>query len=233
MIPDRVKIYDFDHGPGDPETASVEWLESIFGSCIDVHPVTEKCQPQQGDVVYQLEWINCKPATASVIIEVKDVLGDPAIGETIIFGWETADPHGLADYGWNWTNNGAVGLAEPPDAHVGPGMSPDSYYSPDQGECGAHFIWIHGHPSEMIDGVGMLPFHHLVPGATHLHTEYGFRAVVWGEEPEPPEPPMPPGEPGEAMQILNNMKLEIARIEAIMAEWDAQADALADLIKTG
>jgi len=115
------------------------------------------------------------------------VNGDPVIGETVIFGWPSADPHGYADNGWNWTDNGAPGDTEPPDGHVGPNMSVGSYYSPDQGECGAHFIWIWDRPSEMVDGVGMLPFHHLVPGANHLHTEYGFRAVRWGEE--PPEEP--------------------------------------------
>ena len=191
VIPDRVKIYDFDHGPGaDDPTVSKEWLESIFGPCINVHPVSEVHQLQPGDLYYQLQWINCKPATTSCIIEVEDVDGNPDVGKTVIFGWPTADPHGLADQGWNWTINGAVGLTEAPDAHVGPNMTQDSYYSPDQGECGAHFIWIHDHPSVMVDGVGMLPFHDLVPGANHLHTEYGFKLARWGEEePEPPEPP--------------------------------------------
>lgn len=188
-IPDRVKIFDFDHGPGDTQTASKEWLESIFGPCIDVHPITEIYQPQPGEIVYQLEWINCKPATTSCVIEVKGVDGEAVIDETVIFGWASADPHGLPAVGWRWTTNGAVGKTEPPDGHVGPGMSLDSYYSPDQGECGPHFLWIYGRPSEMVDGVGMLPFHHLVSGANHLHTEFGFRAVIWGGE-EPPEEPV-------------------------------------------
>jgi hypothetical protein len=121
VIPERVKIYDFEHGPGDASTRDQAWLESIFGPCINVHPVTEKWQAQPGDVVYQLEWINCKAGNASCIIEVRDVDGQPAIGETIIWGWPSAENHGLVNQGWNWTPHGVAGRAEPPDAHIGPG----------------------------------------------------------------------------------------------------------------
>lgn len=213
-IPDSVKIYDFEHGPhADDPTVSREWLRSIFGDCIDVHPVDEIHTLQPGDSYYQLQWINCKAGSTSVIIEVKDVNGDPVIGETVIFGWPNADPHGYADKGWNWTANGAAGDTEPPDGHVGPSMSKDSYYSPDQGECGAHFIWVWDLPSQMVDGVGMLPFHDLVPGANHLHTEYGFRAAVYGEE-EPPEPPVN----GELLGVVKEIHGEVKGTRLLVAE---------------
>lgn len=213
VIPERVRIYDFEHGPGDAETRDQAWLESIFGKSIDVHPVTEIHQPQQGDIVYQLEWINCKAGSVSCIIEVKDVNGDPVIGETVIFGWPDADPHGYSDKGWNWTSNGAAGDTEAPDGHVGPALSTGSYYSPDQGEKGPHFIWIWDRLSEMVDGVGMLASHHLVPGANHLHTEYGYRAVRWGDAPPPPPPP-----DGDLLEAVRDIRAYAADGVSLLAD---------------
>lgn len=223
VIPDSVRIYDFDHGPhADDPTASKEWLDSIFGPCIDVHPVSEIHQLQPGDLYWQLQWINCKPGTTSIVIELENEAGQPAIGEIVIFGWPDAGPHGCASNSWNWTANGMAGTTEAPDGHVGPGI--DSYYSPDEGECGPFFLWVWGnYPSEMVDGAGMLSFHDLVPGANHLHPEFGFKLTRYGEEPEPPDP----GEPGEALEIIASIRGQLDQLEAILSTLDARTEALA------
>lgn len=220
MIPDKVRIYDFDHGPhADDPTVTREWLATIFGDCIDVHPPSEIHQMQVGDPYWQVEWINCKPGTTSVIIEVRDEDDQPAIGEVVIFGWPNADPHGYANRGWNWTTNGVPGITEPPDGHVGPGIG-NNYYDPDQ-ECGPFFLWVWGdYPSEMVDGVGMLAWSDLVPGPNHLHTEYGFRLARWGEE-EPPIPPVPPvnGVLDEILAELKAIRLATDGILHILSDY--------------
>ena len=223
VIPDSVRIYDFDHGPhADDPTTSKEWLDSIFGPCIDVHPVNEIHQLQPGDLYYQLQWINCKPATTSVIIELRDEGDQPVVGDTVIFRWPDAEPHGYDDQGWNWSDNGAPGDTDE-NGIVGPVITDDAYYSPDQGECGAFSLWIWDHPSEMVDGVGMLPFHDLAPGLNHLHTEFGFKLARYGEEPEPPDP----GEPGEALEIIASIRAQLDQLEAILSALDARTEALA------
>jgi hypothetical protein len=64
----------------------------------------------------------------------------------------------------------------------------------------------------MVDGVGMLPFHDDVPGANHLHTEYGFRAVRWGDE--PPTPPEVPN--GDLLDEVRAINLKMDKLDRII-----------------
>jgi hypothetical protein len=186
-----IKIYDFDHGPGDIETVDWQWIRDTFGD-VGILPIEKKSgfTVQKGDVVYKLDYLDARVGDANIIINVRDEDGEPIQGETVMFGWPDAPAHGYADKPSNWTETGKPGDTNE-KGDVGPGLGKGAYYSPAHGERGPHFVWIWDRPSDYVDGLGM------IAGTNHAHVNLGYRAVKWGEEEPPPPPPPPTPEPGD------------------------------------
>jgi hypothetical protein len=171
----NIKIYDFDHGPGDAQTVDEAWLMETFGN-VQVHDAVAKFGLQPGQWYYKLVYLDARLGDANIIINVRDEDGSPVEGAVTVFGWPDAPAHGLpAD--WQWTENGVPGPTNS-EGDVGPGLGPGAYYSPDKGERGPHFVWIHGLPSDYVDGLGMLGM------TNHAHLNVGYQAVQVGEEEE-------------------------------------------------
>jgi hypothetical protein len=175
-----IKIYDFDHGPGDPETVDWDWVRDTFGD-VQVKAIEDKegLTLQEGDVVYKLVYLDARLGDANILINVRDEDGNPIQGETVMFGWPDAPAHGHPDKPSNWTESGVPGPTNE-NGDVGPGLGTGAYYSPADGERGPHFVWVYGLPSDYVDGLGM------IAGTNHAHLNVGYRAVVVGEEEEPP-----------------------------------------------
>jgi len=174
-----VKIYDFDHGPGDA-TVDEAWLMETFGN-VQVHDAVARFGLQPGDWYYQLAYLDARLGDANIIINVRDEDGNPVEGAETVFGWPDAPAHGLSAE-WQWTETGVPGPTNV-KGDCGPGLGPGAYYSPDKGERGAHFVWIASLPSDYVDGLGMLGM------TNHAHLNLGYQAVVVGEEEENGELP--------------------------------------------
>jgi len=199
-----IKIYDFDHGPGDPDAPTVgwDWLRDTFGD-VQVRAIEDKVSLQEGDLVYKLDYLDARVGPANIIINVRDEDGNPIQGETVMFGWPDAPAHGYADKPSNWTENGVPGGTNA-NGDVGPGLGTGAYYSPADGERGPHFVWIWDKPSDYVDGLGM------IAGTNHAHLNLGYRAVEWSEE----EPPVVPG----AGELADRLDLVIAELVQIRDE---------------
>lgn len=184
-----VKVYDFTHEPGDSETKDWTWLEGVFGD-VQVHTIQDKVSLKEGDIVYKLDYLDARVGDANIIINVRDLDGNPVAQETVVFGWPDAPPHELSSKPSNWTTSGVIGDTNV-NGDVGPGLGDGAYYDP-KTQRGPHFVWVWDLPSDMVDGLGMLPGGEPEPGVfgPHAHLNLGYRAVRWtGEEPEPgPEP---------------------------------------------
>jgi hypothetical protein len=166
-----IKIYDFDHGPGDAETVDWQWVLDTFGD-VQIRAIEDKegLTLQDGDVVYKLVYLDARLGDANIIINVRDEDGNPVQDETVMFGWPDAPAHGYPSKPSNWTG---IGVPGPTNANgdVGPGLGKGAYYSPAHGERGGHFVWVYGLPSDYVDGLGMLA------GTNHAHLNLGYRAV--------------------------------------------------------
>jgi hypothetical protein len=171
-----IKIYDFDHGPGDAQTVDEAWLRETFGD-VQVKSAVTKFGLEPGQRYYKLVYLDARLGDANVIINVRDRDGQPVQGETVMFGWVDAPAHGYAGKPSNWTVTGVPGGTNG-NGDVGPGYGTGAYYSPADGERGPHWIWIWDLPSDYVDGLGMLP------GTNHAHLNLGYQAVVVGEEEE-------------------------------------------------
>lgn len=196
-----MKIYDFDHGPSDAETKDWNWLRSIFGD-VQVHPIEDKITVNPGDIVYKVVWLNAKRGNTSLVVNVRNVGGQPIEHETVMWGWPDAPPHGYAGKPSNWSERG-VPQDTNANGDAGPGMGTGSYYDPAT-ERGAHEVWVWDLPSDFVDGLGM------ISGTFHDHVEIGYRAVIWGEE--PPPPPEPPTD-GELLDVVREIRDVVVRIE--------------------
>jgi hypothetical protein len=170
-----IRIYDFDHGPGDAQTVDEAWLMETFGN-VQVHDAVARFGLQPGDWYYKLVYLDARVGDANIIINVRDEDGQPVEGAVTVFGWPDAPPHGLSP-DWQWTETGVPGPTNA-KGDAGPGLGPGAYYSPDKGERGPHFVWIAGLPSDYVDGLGMLGM------TNHAHLNLGYRAVQVGEEEE-------------------------------------------------
>ncbi|NIO70915.1 MAG: hypothetical protein GTN71_18245 [Anaerolineae bacterium] len=172
-----IKIYDFDHGPGDPETVDWDWVRDTFGD-VQVRAIEDKVSLSEGDVIYKLDYLDARLGDANIVINVRDEDGNPVQGETVMFGWPDAPAHGYADKPSNWTESGVPGETNE-NGDVGPGLGTGAYYSPAHGERGPHLVWVYGLPSDYVDGLGM------IAGTNHAHLNLGYRAVKVGEEGPP------------------------------------------------
>jgi len=181
-----IKIYDYDGNLRD-----WDWLRAEFGD-VRVHPVEERFPIREGEHIYKVCYLRAKSGYAAILINTKDLDGQNRVSETVVFGWSSAEPHGLANTGHNWTDNGVVGHTNE-TGDVGPGMGGGAYYSPVDGERGPHWCWVYGLPSDYVDGLGMLAM------TNHNHVDVGYCEVVAGEI-EPPEPP-PDGDTLELIQV--------------------------------
>jgi hypothetical protein len=166
-----IKIYDFNHGPPDGATVDWQWIQDTFGD-VQVKSAVDKFGLQPGDPYYKLVYLDARIGDANIIIGVRDEDGNPVEGAVTVFGWPDAPDHGLE--GPIWTTNGVPGPTNA-KGDVGPGLGPGAYYSPDEGERGPHFVWVHGLPSDYVDGLGMLGM------TNHAHLNLGYRAVRTGE----------------------------------------------------
>jgi len=191
-------IYNFDGNKTD-----WSWLKRTFGD-VKIRPITEIHQPKAGDRVYKVAYFRAKRGYTSCLINVRNREGKPVIGETVIFGWRTAEPHGYSDKGWNWTENGAAGDTNS-TGDVGPSMGKGAYYWPP--EVGPHWCWVWDLPSEKVEGLGMLA------GTFHDHLDVGYREEIWGE-PEPP--PTPPEPPSDLDKNVEKILAKVARIVEIL-----------------
>jgi hypothetical protein len=173
-----IRIYDFDHGPGDPQTVDEAWLRKTFGD-VQVQSAVTKFKLQPGQWYYKLVYLDARLGDANIIINVRDRLGAPVEGAVTLFGWPDAPDHHLTDEGANWTETGVPGVTNA-EGDVGPGLGTGAYYSPDKGERGPHFVWVYDPalPSDYVDGLGMLGM------TNHAHLNLGYRAVRVGEEEE-------------------------------------------------
>jgi hypothetical protein len=174
-----IKIYDREGNLQD-----WDWVIEHYGP-IQIKPITDLYQPQEGEIVYRVAYLREKTGESNCIVNVRDVHGNPVEGETVMWGWPNAPAHGYAGKPSNWTETGDPGDTNV-NGDVGPGMGTGAYYWPPDGEIGPHWLWVWDHPSEFVNGIGM------IAGTPHDHLDVGYRAVAWGEEPEPqPEPPEP------------------------------------------
>lgn len=191
-----VKVYDFNNSPPDGETRDLAWLASVFGPKLKIHPVTEKYQPQQGERIYIVDYLDARVGESSCIINVRDRDGNPVEGETTVFYWPTAEPIEYPEKPWFWTKVGATGDTNQ-NGDTGPGMGTGAYYDP-KTEEGPHRIWVVDLPCEMVSGVGMLAGGEPEPGVEgpHAHVNIGYREILWEGEKPSPEPPSPPPSPG-------------------------------------
>jgi len=166
-----IKIYDFDHGPGSGVTTDWAWLRDTFGD-VQIRAIEDKegLTLQDGDVVYKLVYLDARLGDANIIINVRDENGNPVQGETVIFGWPDAPLLVEPGKPSNWTERGVPGPTNA-EGDIGPGLGRGAYYSPADGERGAHFVWVYGLPSDYVDGLGMLAM------TNHAHLNLGYRAV--------------------------------------------------------
>lgn len=169
-----IEIYDYN---GDLQ--DWDWLKAEFGD-VQVHPVEDEFSVREGEHIYKVCYLRAKSGDSACQINTKGLDGQNVVGETVIFGWADADPHGLVDNGHNWTGNGIPGLTNE-TGDVGPGMG--AFYSPADGERGPYWCWVYGLPSDYVDGLGMLAM------TNHNHVDVGYREVI-ASEGEPPEPPV-------------------------------------------
>lgn len=211
-----VKIYDFQNNPFDPNATTRDWpwLRTIFGPDLRIHDIEDKegVELQPGDIIYKVQWLDCKVGETSVLIHIEGLDGAPEAGKLPVFGWPSAEPHGLADEWGNWTTNGVHGLTNV-HGDVGPSMGTGAYYDwsqidPETGELGRgpHFVWVWDLPSDYVDGIGMLPWHPDV-GGNHLHVNIGYKAEVYQEE-EPETPTL-----DQILAVVNEIRTVVLHIE--------------------
>jgi len=216
--PMDIAIYDFDNDPFDPNATIRDWpwLRSIFGPDLRVHPIEEKADVdlQPGDIIYKVQWLDCKVGVAGIGIHVEGIDGNPEEGKLPVFGWPSAEPHGLPQTWALWTEDGVHGPTND-NGDVGPGMGTGAYYDwskidPETGklECGPHFVWVWDLPSDQVTGIGMLTWHPDVQG-NHLHVNVGYRAEVYQEE-----PPVD----GELLVVANKIYGEAKETRLLVAE---------------
>jgi len=170
-----IKFYDFDHGPGDAQTVDEAWLRETFGDVQVKSALDYEFGLGPGDWYYKLVYLDARLGDANIIINVRDEDGNPVEGAVTVFGWPDAPDHGLEEN--IWTVNGVPGPTNA-KGDCGPGLGNGAYYSPDKGERGPHFVWIHGLPSDYVDGLGMLGM------TNHAHLNLGYQAVQVGEKEE-------------------------------------------------
>ncbi len=216
-----VEIYDFDNSPFDPNATTRDWpwLRSIFGPDLQVHPIEEKADVnlQPGDIIYKVQYLDCKVGETSVVIHVEDINGNPEQGRLPVFGWPSAESHGLPQTWKFWTDNGVHGPTNV-NGDVGPSMGTGAYYDwteidPETGELGRgpHFVWVWDLPSDYVDGIGMLTWHPDVEG-NHLHVNIGYRAEVYMGE-EPPKPP-----DGDLLEVAKDIRAYAADATILLAD---------------
>lgn len=190
-----VDVYDFDGNLKD-----WNWLKQNFGD-VKIRPIEEMWQPQQGDRVYKVKYFRAKRGYTSCLINVRDRQGKPVVGETVIFGWSSAEEHGYSNKGWNWTDNGVSGDTNS-TGDVGPGMGTGAYYAPPDG--GPHWCWVWDHPSEMVTGLGM------IAGTFHDHVDVGYQEELYDNGEPPPEPPPEPPDDGDLLAVVRE-QLEVSK----------------------
>ncbi len=195
---DNVKIYDYDGVLRD-----WDWLRAEFGD-VQIHPVEERFSIREGERVYEACYLRAKTGNSSCQINIKNLDEVNVVGETVVFGWADAEPHGLADNGHNWSVNGVPGPTNE-TGDVGPGMG--AFYSPADGERGPYWCWVYGLPSDYVDGLGMLAM------TNHSHLDVGYREVVVGES-EPPEPPVS----GEPLDVVREIRDDVLAIRVILQD---------------
>lgn len=214
-----VKIYDFNNNPFDPNATTRDWawLRSIFGPDLVIDEIETKVDVdlQPGDVIYKVEWLDCKVGETSVVIHVEDMDGNPEEGKSPVFGWSSAEEHGLPETWALWTKNGVFGPTNA-NGDVGPSMGTGAYYDWSKGEKGPHFVWVWDAPSDQVRGIGMLTWHPDVEG-NHLHVNVGYRAEIYQGE-EPPEPPTD----GELLEEVRRIRVAT---EAILEHLTGQPPA--------
>jgi len=185
-----LKIYDKDNNLRD-----WDWLEEHYGP-IQIKPITDIYQPSDGEIVYEVVYLREKTGDSGCIINVRDVDGNPVQGETVMWGWPDAPAHGYADKPSNWTETGVPGDTNE-NGDIGPGMGTGAYYVPP--DIGPHWIWVWDHPSEFVNGIGM------IAGTNHDHLDVGYRAVRW-EEDDNGNGPTPPPDPGDIAAFIKEVK---------------------------
>lgn len=220
---ETMKVYDFDHGIGGPIYHDFDWLKTIFGPRIAIHPASDKATLQPGALYWKIVWLNCKVGDTSCLIHTQDQAGDPLPEVKTVFHWPSAEPfveQGLAELPHGWTTNGAVGPTNA-EGDAGPGYGQDAYYDAATEE-GPHLVWIYDTiPAECITGLGMLTWHDDVEG-NHLHFDIGYQLAVWeGEEPDPgPDPdPDPTPDPidGSVADYLDELEADLLGLSTDVA----------------
>jgi len=212
-----IKIYDYDGNLRD-----WDWLRAEFGD-VRVHPVEERFPVREGERIYKTCYLRAKSGYAAILINAKDRDGQNVTGEAVVFGWSSAEPHGLANTGHNWTDNGVVGHTNE-TGDVGPGMGTGAYYSPADGERGPHWCWVYGLPSDYVDGLGMLAM------TNHNHVDVGYCEVIAGDV-EPPEPPPPVN--GELLTVAKEIRDAVLRIEQKIGSTPPEPPPPADTLFRG
>lgn len=226
----ELKIYDFDHGPGDAETVDWDWLVETFGD-VQIRAIEEKdgLTLREGDWIYKLVYLDARTGDANIIINVRDKDGDPVQGETVMFGWPDAPAHDYPSKPSNWTTTGVTGDTNE-NGDIGPGLGTGAYYSPDDGERGPHFVWVYDLPSDYIDGLGMLA------GTFHAHLNLGYQAMKVqeengdGDDDDDGNGNGNGGEPGEILNRLERIIEDAEWVKERLAEVDDWAEALADAL---
>lgn len=211
-----IAVYDFNNQPFDPNATvrDMAWLRSIFGD-IQVHSVRERLDLEIGDIIYEVDWFDCKVGDTAIMVHVKGPDGNPARDVTGIFGWPDAEPHNLPRTWDLWTPNGAIGELTNVDGDAGLGSYGTGAYYDSRTERGPHCVWLYTLPADMVTGLGMLTWALGVEG-NHLHVNIGYRARVYqGDQPPSPPSPPPPGQDG-----------IVAMLRSRAAEMQATADDL-------
>jgi len=191
-----INVYDRDGNVKD-----WDWIVERYGP-IQIKPITTIYEPQDGEIVYKVDYLREKTGDSGCIINVRDVDGNPVQGETVMWGWPDAPAHGYAGKPSNWTETGNPGDTNE-NGDVGPGMGTGAYYAPP--EIGPHWLWVWDRPSEFVNGIGM------IAGTNHDHLDVGYRAVIWGEEQPPPPPPPPPPDPTDIGKFIAGVKAEVGQ----------------------
>jgi len=184
-------------------TISQEAFVAIFGDL----PILENTTDAWA-VAYLQEML----PSSTLLVKVKDLNGKPM--EDIPVAWWWPDVKQAHDAVFDvvmgkWCIRGVTNAM----GEVGFGMGDGAYYWPDKGQLGPHQVWIFGHKTPLIQGLGM------VAATNHQHPDIGI--VVRSEEPpEPPPDECPVKEVldlcGDALLSLEEARQKVLDIQTLM-----------------
>lgn len=130
------------------------WLRDTFGN-VNIYRAG-------AGTAYRVCVLKAIEGPATLVVKVTDD-GQPLEGLTVIRYWPGA-PYLLPDL-VGWFDRGVYGQTNA-NGEIGFGMGTGDYYQPPGG--GASAIWVHGLPSDLVTGLGMLW------GTNHIHLDTEF-----------------------------------------------------------